>query len=63
MGIAPYEPDWGTRQNMLEGRAVKRRALLAALRCLLFKISPEKCGNLRPGKGREQIQDLILIAL
>ncbi len=19
MGIAPYEPDWGTRQNMLEG--------------------------------------------
>ena len=63
MGIAPYEPDWGTRQNMLEGCAALRRALLAALRCLLFKIPPEKRGDLRPGKGREQIQVLILIAL
>ena len=30
---------------------------------LFFDVPPEKRGDLRPGKGREQIQVLILIAL
>ena len=62
MGIAPYEPDWGTRQNMLEGPQSGAPFLLL-WDILFFDVPPEKRGDLRPGKGREQIQVLILIAL
>ena len=73
MGIAPYEPDWGTRQNMLEGRAAKRRArfvcfgnftpFLLLWDILFFDVPPEKRGNLRPGKLRLGIEALAVIAL
>ena len=61
--IAPYEPDWGTRQNMLEGRAALRRALFVILCELFFDVPPKKCGDLRAGKRREGRKALALVTL
>ena len=61
--VRPYESIENIAKQKYKGAPLGGAPFLLLWDILFFDVPPEKRGDLRPGKGREQIQVLILIAL